>query len=168
LRSLLFLLRADAFLRFCDGSCVCSWSSSTCARGRFCQNSISPISKQKRKGRNRTQMRPKKDVQRRNPQAPATKKREHTSKHRRCTLERPLQISLRLASQDIYRHGFRVIQVFEAHDALCEEGLGVAQVAVEAAHHEDAQVCGSELEDEESGTSVRGSSSGWVGDTHQF
>ena len=31
---------------------------------------------------------------------------------------------------------------------------------MEAAHHEDAQVCGSELEDEESITSVRGSSSG--------
>ena len=65
-------------------------------------------------------------------------KRERTSKHRRRTLKWPLQVSLRLTSKDIYHHGFRVVQVLEAHDALSEEGLGVPHVAVEAAHHEDA------------------------------
>ena len=74
-----------------------------------------------------------------------TKKHKRTSKHRRSALERPLQISLRLTSQDVYRHGFRVIQVFEAHDALGEERLGVAHVTVEATHHQNAQVCRAEL-----------------------
>src|SRR6266436_984982 len=65
-------------------------------------------------------------------------KRERTSKHRRRTLKWPLQVSLRLTSKDIYHHGFRIVQVLEAHDALSEEGLGVPHVAVEAAHHKDA------------------------------
>lgn len=63
-----------------------------------------------------------------------------TSKHARC-LEGALQVTLCLLSENVDLDGLSVIEIFDAHESLNEQGLGKVEVDVHDAHHGDTHVC---------------------------
>ena len=67
-----------------------------------------------------------------------------TSKHARC-LERTLQVTLCLLSENVDLDRLGVIEIFDTHESLNEQGLGKVEVDVHDGHHGDTHVCRTEL-----------------------
>lgn len=62
------------------------------------------------------------------------------TEHTGSSLEWSLQVTLCWPVEDVDRNWLGLDQVFESHESLDEERLGVFHVAVEERHHEDTHV----------------------------
>lgn len=68
------------------------------------------------------------------------KKKKLTSEHT-GNFEWTFKISGSWSTQDVNSDGFSVVEVFDTHESLDEEGLSEFEVDVHDGHHCDTHVC---------------------------